>query len=440
MSLINAMLRELDKRGAVPAYSVPAGAARANAMPADAAPAIAVPAGALLRPMLRNPLSRRRAALGALFVAIGALGALGYAAWPRPPAAGMHPISAGTPAQVGTPGANSIASAPPGASSPAGDPGALIGMLRKIEQPALQAHYASLRDQAAPAATPGPAKSSATASLEASAPEALAARADKLALAPAQPLGRQTEQPAARDAPAAKSAPAPKAAPVPTPAEPSAAPAEPSATRTAAPPAPGVLSVERTSAGGSRELSIAADYRNALEAMNQGRAEQALEGLAAVLRAEPKHPAARRSLALLLVQRGRMSEAQAALREGLALLPDQPDWAMLLARIQIEAADPGGALETLEKTLPHARNRADYHALMGTVLQMLSRHGEALAHYEIAVRMEPRAGRWLAGLGISLDEEKRFTEARDAYRRALDTRALDAQLQAFVERKLKQLQ
>lgn len=436
MSLINAMLRELDKRGAAPAYSVPAGAARANAMAADAAPAYSMPAGALLRPKLRNALSRRRAALGALIVAIGAIGALGYAAWPRPPAAGMHPSSAGTPAQVGTPGANSIASAPPGASSPADDPGALIGMLRKIEQPALQAHYASLRDRPATE----PAKRAATASLEASAPEALSAHADKLVPAPVQSLGRQTEPPAARDAPAAKSAPAPKAAPVPTLAEASAAPAEPSATRTAAQPAQGVLSVERTSSGGSREPSIAADYRNALEAMNQGRAEQALGGLAAVLRAEPKHPAARRSLALLLVQRGRMSEAQAALREGLALLPDQPDWAMLLARIQIEAADPGGALGTLEKTLPHARNRADYHAMMGTVLQMLSRHGEALAHYEIAVRMEPRAGRWLAGLGISLDEEKRFTEARDAYRRALDTRALDAQLQAFVERKLKQLQ
>ena len=113
---------------------------------------------------------------------------------------------------------------------------------------------------------------------------------------------------------------------------------------------------------------------------------------------------------------------------------------MLLARIQVEAGNAAGAPETLESALPYAKDRPDYHAFVGTVLQMQGRHKEAIAHYEIAVRLSPGSGRWLTGLAISLEEEKRVPEARDAYSRALATRTLGQDLQAFVERKLAQLQ
>jgi len=174
--------------------------------------------------------------------------------------------------------------------------------------------------------------------------------------------------------------------------------------------------------------------------MNQGRVELALGTYASVLRLDPKHVAARQTMVVLLMERGRMAEAQSVLRDGLLALPDHTAWAMLLARIQVEAGNAAGALETLESALPYAKDRPDYHAFVGTVLQMQGRHKEAIAHYEIAVRLSPGSGRWLTGLAISLEEEKRVPEARDAYSRALATRTLGQDLQAFVERKLGQLQ
>ncbi len=173
--------------------------------------------------------------------------------------------------------------------------------------------------------------------------------------------------------------------------------------------------------------------------MNQGRAELAIDAYASALRFDPKHAAARQALVALLMGRGRGAEAQGVLREGLVALPENTAWAMLLARLQVEGGDRAGALATLDAALPYAKNRPEYHAFVGTVLQMQGRHKEALAYYEIAVRLAPESGRWLTGLAISLEEEKRLPEAREAYQRALATNTLGLDLRAFVERKLKQL-
>jgi len=186
-------------------------------------------------------------------------------------------------------------------------------------------------------------------------------------------------------------------------------------------------------------VRAAAEYRSAVALMEQGRFEPAIDAYAGALRFDPKHAAARQALAALLIGRGRMAEARGVLREGVEALPENVAWAMLLARLQVEGGDNAGALATLDGALPHAKNRPDYHAFIGTVLQMQSRHKEAIAHYEIAVRLAPESGRSLTGLAISLEEEKRLPEAREAYQRALATNTLSQDLQSFVGRKLGQL-
>ncbi len=219
------------------------------------------------------------------------------------------------------------------------------------------------------------------------------------------------------------------------------APREP-ASKSEAPPqdaAKGSISVERQNRDSSRPERASAEYRNAVALMNQGRVELAIDAYAGALRLDPKHAAARQALVALLMGHGRMTDAQGVLREGLAALPENTAWAMLLARLQVEGGDVAGALATLDGALPYAKNRPDYHAFIGTVLQMQGRHKEAIAHYEIAVRLSPESGRWLTGFAISLEEEKRLPEAREAYQRALATNTLGRDLQAFVERKLGQL-
>jgi MSHA biogenesis protein MshN len=75
---------------------------------------------------------------------------------------------------------------------------------------------------------------------------------------------------------------------------------------------------------------------------------------------------------------------------------------------------------------------------MAALLQRLGRHEEAVGHYQVALKLAPNNGLWLMGMGISLQALQRNEEARDAYQRALATNSLNAQLQGFVQQKLKE--
>jgi len=178
-------------------------------------------------------------------------------------------------------------------------------------------------------------------------------------------------------------------------------------------------------------------YRRALGALEDGRVTEAIATLQAGLRANPKHEAARQTLVSLLIEAKRPEEAMRQLQTALTLDPRQPSMAMLLARLQLERGGP--ALATLNRSLPYAAGNGEYHAFMAGVLQREGRQREAAEHYGRALKTAPQNGVWWMGLGISLQAEKRDAEAVEAFERARSSGVLSTELQAFVERRLKQL-
>jgi MSHA biogenesis protein MshN len=183
------------------------------------------------------------------------------------------------------------------------------------------------------------------------------------------------------------------------------------------------------------------DYRRALASLQEGRMGEAIASLQQALRADPGHDAARQTLVGLLVESGRTDDAIRELQLGLAQDPRQPALAMLLARLQIEHG--GSGIETLMRTLPYAGNNtaesAEYHGFLAGALQRQQRHREAAAEYQQALRAAPGNGVWWMGLGISLQADKRNNEALDAFQRARASAGLNAELQAFVERRIQLL-
>ncbi len=181
------------------------------------------------------------------------------------------------------------------------------------------------------------------------------------------------------------------------------------------------------------------EFSKANLAAQEGRTSDALAGYEAVLLIDSSHKEARRAWVGLLLSLKRNDDAERVLQRGLKRDPHDTSFAMLLARLQVERNAVPLALETLQKTLPYAEGQADYHAFVAALLQRQSRHEEAIAHYQVALKLAPNSGIWLMGIGISLQAMQRNADAREAYQRALASNSLSAQLQAFVQSKLKEL-
>jgi MSHA biogenesis protein MshN len=182
------------------------------------------------------------------------------------------------------------------------------------------------------------------------------------------------------------------------------------------------------------------EFRKATGLLNQGRVAEAIDGYKSTLQQDAGHAAARQALVGLLLESRRIDEAQQFLQEGLSLNPDRSAYAILLARIQVERGDLQGAHDLLSKHAGSAANNADYHAFDAAVLQRLGRHKEAVAGYQAALRLAPRAGLWWMGMGISLQADNRSAEALDAFKRAKSAGGLSPDLLAFVDQHMKQLQ
>ena len=195
--------------------------------------------------------------------------------------------------------------------------------------------------------------------------------------------------------------------------------------------------IERSDANGAGER-VDADYRKAVNALNQGRVVEAIEGLRGVLRGDPLQRAARQLLVKLLVEAGRSDEAIDVLRDGLRGQPAQIGWAMALARLQVDRGDLAAAWTTLDASLPAAGNSADYQGFAGNVLQRLGRSREAITRFQAAARLAPGDGRWWLGLGLAHDAEGETDAARTAFLNARQGANLTPELQALVERKLRQ--
>lgn len=181
------------------------------------------------------------------------------------------------------------------------------------------------------------------------------------------------------------------------------------------------------------------EYRRATLLMQQQRSAEAMAALEQALQLDPLHAAARQALAGLLVDAKRNDDAMRRLEEGLAADRTQPGLAMMLARLQVEKKELKPAIDTLQRTLPYAADRADYQAFLAALFQRDGRHKDAIAHYLLALRNTPQNGLWWMGLAISLQAENRVVDAREAYNRAKASNMLSPDLAMFVDQRLAQL-
>lgn len=179
------------------------------------------------------------------------------------------------------------------------------------------------------------------------------------------------------------------------------------------------------------------DWNRAQMMLREGRNDQAEPLLLRLLQSKPGNTAARQALLGILLPARRHTEAMSILSDGLLLSPENINWAMNLARLHADANNYAAAWKVLDYSAPNARQNPDYLAFCGTVLQRLNRNSEAITHYLSALQIKPNEGRWWVGYAIALEAEGKVAEAKEALRRALAVGDLPPEISRFAEQKLR---
>ncbi len=180
-------------------------------------------------------------------------------------------------------------------------------------------------------------------------------------------------------------------------------------------------------------------FRLGVASLRRGRMTDAETQFRAAISEDRSHDAAQQALVGILIDAGRIEDAEAVLAESLSANPRQPKPAMILARLQVERGDLDMAIQTLESTKIYSGTDPVYLSFLAAVLQRADRHQEAVDQYRSALAFAPRNAIWLMGLGISLRALGNRGEALQVFDEAAAIGTLEPGLQAFVDQQRTQL-
>lgn len=225
----------------------------------------------------------------------------------------------------------------------------------------------------------------------------------------------------------------------PTPAEPRS-PRRPVAKYAGTPGEPPLASQDTAISKQARPSGQSANslLQKAVDLAQQGRSSEARSELYTAIQLDPQNVSVRKLLISLLIDAKQMAEAERLALEGTQVLPQHREFYSLLGRLQVERGDGPSALASLRRGLGHAAGDPEYLSFFALVLQRQEQHAEAVEYFRRALRLRSE-GRWLVALGISLMADRHLAEAQEAFQAARAT-SLPAQLNAFAEQRLREIQ
>lgn len=216
---------------------------------------------------------------------------------------------------------------------------------------------------------------------------------------------------------------------------------EPSAEPSAEPEPANEMSVQRS----NTTDSAASLYRRGMEAAEAGNVRQAIQRLQEALLLNPNHHEARLQLAALQFGRGFSGDALALLQEGVQRAPSFHAFILLKARIYERIGQPDYALQLVRGVTAVLPEDADLLLLRANLASDNGHYALAVNSYQALVQWRPQQGNWWLAYGFALQQlaakqtpadaeyEDYLQRAAEAYRQALRDPSLSATGQRFAQ-------
>lgn len=177
-------------------------------------------------------------------------------------------------------------------------------------------------------------------------------------------------------------------------------------------------------------------YLDALLLVEEGRLTEAEANFRRSLRLDPAHHTARAAFAGVLRDQQRIQEAQSLLEDGITVSPNATDLRQWLARVYLEQGLHERAVAVLEEGRSFAQEDGEYLAVLAAFYQQAGQFKSAAEAYRQALARDGQQGRWWMGLGLALESDGQPIVAAQAYERALGAPALPRDLIAFTRARL----
>ncbi|RTR31244.1 tetratricopeptide repeat protein [Shewanella atlantica] len=182
----------------------------------------------------------------------------------------------------------------------------------------------------------------------------------------------------------------------------------------------------------------------ATEAERQGGQNDAIIYYIEALALNPKLHQARKQLAALYYGKGRLDLSAELLKQGISQFPAEFDYVLLLARVQQASGNKEQALSTLSLIPDSSLLARQKWVEQSSLAQEISDFVLAEQGYRNLLGVEANQAKWWMGLAYSLDAQKKYSAAKDAYKQAVlyksvPRKGLSAQALDYIENRLAQL-
>lgn len=199
---------------------------------------------------------------------------------------------------------------------------------------------------------------------------------------------------------------------------------------------PSALAARKAAAPATKQAQAAerSAYDQGVQAVREGRIAEAVLALRRQLSATPAHVEARLLLATLLVDGGKLDEAESVLEPASDLSSLK-----VLARLQAMRGNPAMALASLKRGENEGTQQGEYLAFAAMLAQEAGLHDEALIYFERALQLPDARPQWWLAVAVSQSALGAPERASDSVRTALRSPQLSDLSRREAQRMLREL-